>query len=142
MKELNIHIEKGIKLRKRFATETAKIASDFCDGIISFLEINFVSSKKIIEINKKFLNHDYPTDVISFDYSDENNSFDGEIFICYDIALENSKRFNVSLDNELKRLIIHGMLHLVGFDDQSPSQKRKMKKFEDEILARCKSIAL
>lgn len=140
MKELTINIEKGIKLKKKFVKEVANCAADYCEKKITFLDLNFVGIKNIIRINKEFLNHDYETDVISFDYSDENNSFDGEIFICFEIAEKNSKRFGVSIDNEVKRLIIHGMLHLIGFDDQSPSQKSKMKKMEDAILKKCSSI--
>ncbi len=107
---------------------------------INSLEINFVLSKIIHEINKKYLKHDYATDVISFNYSVESNNLDGEIFICYEIAVENAKYFKVSIDNELKRLVIHGILHLIGYDDLSKKDRVKMQNAENHMLKNIKSI--
>lgn len=101
---------------------------------IDSLEINFVASDTISKINNDYLGHNYPTDVISFNYSNESNNLDGEIFICYQIAEENSKIFKVKYDNEIKRLIIHGVLHLIGYDDITLSQKRKMQIVENQLL--------
>ena len=73
--------------------------------------------KIIHDINKSYLKHDYTTDIITFNYSNSLEQIDGEIFISIDDALSNSKKFKVTLSDELVRLVIHGILHLLGYDD-------------------------
>jgi rRNA maturation RNase YbeY len=87
----------------------------------------------MIEINKQYLNHNYDTDVIAFNYSGNNTKLDGEIFISISQAIDNAIRFNVNLDSELIRLIVHGTLHLLGYDDKKSSDKKKMKTEEDKL---------
>lgn len=131
---LNIYSDNSFKVNKNIIHKIISyIKSQYILNIDS-LEINFVTSDMIHKINNEYLGHNYPTDVISFNYSNESNNLDGEIFICYQIAKENSKRFNVKYDNEIKRLIIHGLLHLIGYDDTTLSKKRKMKKVENQLL--------
>jgi probable rRNA maturation factor len=101
---------------------------------IQSLYINFIDSEKIREINKEYLNHNYSTDVISFNYSGSNNELDGEIFISLDDAVGFAEKYKVSLNSELKRLVIHGILHLIGFDDNNKSNRSKMKKMENSLL--------
>jgi rRNA maturation RNase YbeY len=131
---LSVNLENGIKIKKKSVHSAVKIIKTELKKSISALDINFVGTETIYFINDKFLGHKYATDVISFDYSNESNSFDGEIFICVDIAKENSKRFKVTFDNELKRLLIHGFLHFSGFDDKTNSQREKMKAAENDLL--------
>lgn len=131
---LSVNLENGIKIKKNSVHSAVKIIKTELKKSISALDINFVGTETIYFINDKFLGHKYATDVISFDYSNESNSFDGEIFICVDIAKENSKRFKVTFDNELKRLLIHGLLHFSGFDDKTNSQREKMKAAENDLL--------
>jgi len=100
---------------------------------IKSLEINFVSQETIRKVNNEYLSHDYSTDIITFDYSNERNILDGEIIISLQDAKENSKKFQVTFDNELLRLIIHGILHLLGYDDITPPKRKVMKKVEDTI---------
>jgi len=134
IKGLYIHADKELSLNKKSVHDVVKNVKNVLNKKIKSLEINFVNADSIYSINKEFLGHKYFTDVISFDYSDESNSFDGEIFICYEIAEKNSKRFRVSFDDELKRLIIHGLLHFSGFDDKTSALRKKMKKVEDELM--------
>jgi rRNA maturation RNase YbeY len=101
---------------------------------LTYLEVSIVSKSTIQSVNRIHLGHNYPTDVISFNYSNESNNLDGEIFICLDIAAENAKFYNVSTDVELKRLVIHGILHLIGFRDNAKKQKSEMNKEENLIL--------
>ncbi|MFZ1288680.1 MAG: rRNA maturation RNase YbeY [Melioribacteraceae bacterium] len=101
---------------------------------INSLIINFVTEKEIILINEKYLGHNFSTDIITFNYSGENDSLDGEIFICLDDACFNAKKFNVTLENELIRLVIHGVLHLLGYDDKSTKEKKKMKIEENRLV--------
>ena len=142
MKDLSINCEKGLKVKKTSVQKLISEATNILNKRLDFLEINFVNAKTILRINNQFLGHNYVTDVISFDYSNENNSFDGEIFICSEIALENSKRYDVSFDDELKRLVIHGMLHFSGYDDKTSIMKRKMRKMENSILEKSGRIKL
>jgi rRNA maturation RNase YbeY len=100
---------------------------------IRSLEINFVSQETIQKVNNEYLSHDYSTDIITFDYSNERNILDGEIFISLKDAEENSKKYQVTFDNELLRLIIHGILHLLGYDDITLSKRKVMKKAENDI---------
>lgn len=97
------------------------------------INIIYVDETEIIEINKKYLGHNYVTDVISFDLSDERNSI-AEVYICIQQAERQAKEYNVSLENELSRLAIHGVLHILGFDDKTVQQMQKMHKLEDMFL--------
>lgn len=101
---------------------------------IDFLSISFINSKELREINKAFLKHDYETDVVTFNYSKSNNVIDGEILISYEEAKSNAKKFNVTFGKELTRLVIHGMLHLLNFDDRDTKSKLIMKKEENKLI--------
>jgi probable rRNA maturation factor len=142
LRNLFISVDKELPLSKKSVHDVVKNVKTYFDKKIKSLEINFVNSDSIYSINSEFLGHKYFTDVISFDYSDESNSFDGEIFICYEVAEKNSKRFRVSFDDELKRLIIHGLLHFSEFDDKMPTLRKKMKKVEDELMKQSVKIKL
>ncbi len=103
---------------------------------ISFLSISFINSAKLSEINKEYLNHDYETDVITFNYSKELREIDAEIIISFEEAKYNAKIFNVSYAEELCRLVIHGMLHLLNFDDKDRKRKKIMKQEEKKLINR------
>lgn len=95
-------------------------------------DLNFIitNDKNLREINVRFLEHDYNTDVITFNNSSEN-VIRGEIYISLETVKQNSVNYNVSLRNELFRIIIHGVLHLVGYDDKTEKDWRIMKGMED-----------
>jgi probable rRNA maturation factor len=95
------------------------------EGDINYI---FCDDEYILEINKQYLDHDYYTDIISFDYS-VGNELNGDIFVSIDRVKENATDFNATFDEELKRVIIHGILHYCGYKDKSE---------EDEALMRCK----
>lgn len=97
------------------------------------LNIIFTSNDYLLEINRKYLNHDYYTDVISFNDS-EGNVISGDIFVSIDQVKINSKLHNVGFINELCRVMIHGVLHLVGFDDKDAIHQASMRKQEDHAL--------
>jgi rRNA maturation RNase YbeY len=99
-------------------------------GAITYI---FCPDERILEINKKYLNHDYYTDIITFDYS-ENEILSGDIFISPETVASNAKKFHTAPENELYRVIIHGILHLCGFKDKSASDEKIMRKKEDEAL--------
>lgn len=110
---------------------------NFC---ISSLPINFISSNEITTINQKYLNHNYSTDIITFNYSGNRNNLDGEIFISYEDAKINSIKYKNSVAEEIKRLVIHGMLHLIGYDDMKARDFKKMKKLENKLLNKYKYV--
>lgn len=99
-------------------------------GDVSYI---FCSDDKILEVNKQYLKHDYFTDVITFDYS-ENDTISGDIFISLDTVESNSQKFNTSNEEELLRVIIHGILHLCGLKDKSAEDSKMMTKSENQAL--------
>ena len=100
---------------------------------ISSLSISFINSEKLRDVNKAYLNHDYETDVITFNYSKKLKEIDGEILVSFEEAKRNAKKFNVTYGKELSRLVIHGMLHLLNFDDKDQKSKKIMKQAENKL---------
>ncbi|KKQ94343.1 MAG: hypothetical protein UT66_C0003G0021 [candidate division CPR2 bacterium GW2011_GWC1_39_9] len=96
------------------------------------IELNFISREEIRELNFKYLNKDRPTDVLSFKSGDD--IVVGQIFICYDIAVEQAKNYNWTLVNEVALLTIHGTLHILGWDHEDRDDARKMIEEENKIL--------
>jgi probable rRNA maturation factor len=103
---------------------------------IESLSINFLTEEQIIPINNSYLGHNYSTDIITFNYSGENHTLDGEIFISLDDASFYANKYGVELHNEILRLIIHGFLHLLGYDDKEAKEKRKMKRVENKLVSK------
>ena len=99
-------------------------------GDISYI---FCSDEKILEINREYLDHDYYTDIITFDYT-EKNRISGDIFISIDTVKSNADEFKVSYEEELHRIIIHGILHLCGINDKGPGEREIMTQKENEAL--------
>ena len=99
-------------------------------------EINYIfcDDHYLYKINLKFLEHDTYTDIISFDNS-ERDELNGDIFISTDRVTENAKEYNVDFSEELKRVIIHGILHLCGYGDKTESEAALMRQKEDEKIA-------
>lgn len=93
----------------------------------------FCSDNRILEINKQYLTHDYFTDIITFDYS-EGSIISGDIFISVETVRSNAAEFGVSFEQELLRILIHGILHLCGQDDQTPELRAEMVNKENSAL--------
>ena len=99
-------------------------------GEISYI---FCSDEQLLEINKEFLNHDYYTDIITFDYS-EADVISGDLFISIERIKDNAKTLKTSYQEELHRVIIHGVLHLLGYKDKTEVESENMRKLEEECL--------
>jgi probable rRNA maturation factor len=93
----------------------------------------FCSDKRILEVNNQYLKHDYYTDIITFDYS-EGPVISGDIFISLETVQSNAVAFNVSMEDELRRIMIHGILHLCGQDDKTPELRLEMTRKENLAL--------
>lgn len=109
-----------------------EIATNFDRNIVN-INYLFCDDEEILRINREFLNHDYYTDIITFDYS-RKNKIAGDIYLSLDTVKSNSSVLNVSYENELLRVIVHGLLHLCGIDDKGPGEREIMEKHEDKAL--------
>ncbi len=101
------------------------------EGEIQYI---FCNDNQVHSINKSFLNHDTFTDIISFPTSEIENIISGEIYISIDRVIDNAKKLNVDFSKELSRVIIHGILHFIGYDDHSSEDKMEMRMKEDYYL--------
>ena len=107
-------------------------------GTINYI---FISQVRILEINKDFLNHNYTTDIISFDYS-KGSITTGDIYISPEIVRENSYQYNSGFNEEMKRVMIHGILHFLGFKDKRPEQVKEMRNAENMALSLVKDLLI
>ena len=94
----------------------------------------FVDDEEILRVNREYLQHDYYTDIITFDYT-EGDTISGDLFISLDTVRTNAEQFDKPYEEELHRVIIHGILHLCGINDKGPGEREIMEKNEDEALA-------
>lgn len=101
---------------------------------IESLNYVFCSDKYLLQINKQFLNHNYYTDIISFDLSEEPGKLIGEVYISVDRVKDNAKTHGASNKEELLRVIFHGALHFCGYKDKKPADAKKMRQMEDTWL--------
>ncbi len=101
---------------------------------INNLNYIFCSDEYLHKINLEYLNHDTYTDIITFDNSEVESIIEGDIFISIDRIRENSQTLNTVFDEEVKRVIVHGLLHLCGYDDHTPTDKAEMRKLESHYI--------
>ncbi len=99
----------------------------------------FCDDEKILEVNRQYLQHDYYTDIITFDYC-EGNRLSGDLFISLDTVRSNAELFGRPYDEELHRVIIHGILHLVGINDKGPGEREIMEAAENKALELLRTI--
>ena len=133
---INFETEEDIKLPNIDLKQVKKWISNVIKnhhkkvGEIGYL---FCSDEKILEVNKEYLKHDYYTDIITFDYCEEE-IISGDMFISIDTVKSNALQFSTSAEEELLRVIIHGILHLIGFDDKTDEDEKIMRKEENISL--------
>lgn len=121
------------KIEKRKITQWIKSVAEkhlYKVGDISYI---FCSDEVILRVNREYLQHDYFTDIITFDYT-EGDRISGDLFISLDTVKTNAEKFGTPYEEELHRVIIHGILHLCGIDDKGPGEREVMEKNENEAL--------
>ena len=122
------------KIHRRLTTEWVKKVAESYGRKAGEIAYIFCSDEKILEVNRQYLQHDYYTDIITFDY-DEGNKISGDLFISLDTVRTNAEQFNQPYERELNRVIIHGILHLCGINDKGPGEREIMEAAENKALA-------
>lgn len=122
------------KIGKRDTTRWIKTVAATHNRKVGEIGYMFVNDEKILEVNNEYLGHDYYTDVITFDYC-EGNILNGDIVISLDTVRSNAEKFGKTYEDELFRVIIHGVLHLCGINDKGPGEREIMEENENKALA-------
>ena len=125
------------KIRRRDTSAWIKAVAATYGRKVGDVGYMFVSDEKILEVNREYLGHDYYTDVITFDYC-EGDIVSGDVVISLDTVRSNAELFGKDYDDELHRVIIHGILHLCGINDKGPGEREIMEAAENKALAMLK----
>lgn len=121
-------------IRKRETSEWIKAVAATYQKRVGDVAYIFCSDEKILEVNRQYLEHDYYTDIITFDYT-EGNRISGDLFISLDTVRTNAEQFGQTYERELYRVIIHGILHLCGINDKGSGERELMEAAENRALA-------
>ena len=124
------------KIRRRDTSAWIKRVAASYGRTVGEVGYLFCDDEKILEVNREYLGHDYYTDIITFDY-DEGTEINGDIVISLDTVRSNAEKYGKTYDEELRRVIIHGILHLCGINDKGPGEREQMEAAEDKALAMC-----
>ena len=122
------------KIKKRETTAWIKAVAASYGRKVGEIGYMFVNDEKILEVNNEYLGHDYYTDIITFDY-DEGDVLNGDLVISLDTVRTNAEKFGKDYNEELHRVIIHGILHLCGINDKAPGEREIMEAAENKALA-------
>ena len=118
---------------KRLNNSWLKLVAESEIKKLGDVNIIFCSDNYILDVNVKYLGHDYFTDIITFDYC-ENNILSGDLFISIDTVRDNADFYKTEFKDELNRVIVHGLLHLIGYDDHTPEEQKIMREKENYYL--------
>ena len=129
------------KIRKRDTSAWIKQVAASYGRKVGEVGYMFVDDEKILEVNNEYLGHDYYTDIITFDY-DEDDIINGDLVISLDTVKSNAELFGKTYEEELFRVIIHGILHLCGINDKGPGEREIMEAAENKALEMAKSVNL
>ena len=122
------------KIRRRDTSTWIKQVAAAHGKTVGDVAYIFCDDEKILDVNRQYLQHDYYTDIITFDYT-EGDIISGDIFISLDTVRTNAQKFHTDYKQELRRVIIHGILHLCGINDKGPGEREQMEAAEDRALA-------
>jgi probable rRNA maturation factor len=126
-----------IDFKLQFPVKTTKWIKTIAEAegyTLGDLNYIFCSDDYLLEINKEYLDHDYYTDIITFDNSEEEGKVEGDIYVSVDRVKENAVTFDADFETEMRRVLIHGLLHLMDYTDTSEALKLQMRSKEDECL--------
>ncbi|MGZ5222535.1 MAG: rRNA maturation RNase YbeY [Bacteroidia bacterium] len=110
-----------------------RIFSDY-HKTLNYLHVVFLDDEQLLQINKEFLEHDYYTDIITFNYADEADVIEAELYISVTRVADNAQTLGVTFDQELNRVVIHGVLHLCGYEDNTIELKNEMQLAENKYI--------
>ena len=131
---INLGVKIPSFISKKSLKEYLKSLASTEDKQLKDLSVVFTDDDYLLEVNKQYLNHDYYTDVITFDYSVDNH-VSGDIMISLPRVKENAESLKVSYEEELYRVVFHGLLHLCGYKDKTPSDEQLMRSKENKYLS-------
>ena len=127
----------------------SKNLKTYCKEVLNYkgyksysVSLIFINEEELKEMKNTYFQQNLYTDVIAFNLNNENEDLEGELYLSIEIIGHNAKLYNVSLDDEIKRVVAHGILHLIGYDDDNDSSKRQMTKNEDSCIKLFKDISL
>lgn len=127
--DVEVKIQQKLKIKNWLKSVIQ--SEGFALGDVNYV---FCSDEYLLKINVDYLDHDYLTDIITFDNSEEEESIDGDIFISIDRVKDNARTFEVSFEHELKRVLVHGILHLCGYLDKTDEEEVLMRSKENHYL--------
>lgn len=137
------HTEEGVSFlpkterlpKKRLKDWLQVVANQHGAKKIKQLNLVFMTDDQLLEVNRQYLDHDYYTDIITFDHSDQPSKIiEGDLYISLDRVKENAGHHGVSVSEECYRVMVHGLLHLLGFEDKNPEAAAIMRQKEEEML--------
>ena len=128
-------IKKNLKL---FCKEILHY-KDYSSYMISLI---FIGEEELKKLKRKFFKQDFYTDVIAFNLNSKEEDLDGEIYLSFNIIKDNTKLYSTDLENEMKRVVVHGILHLMGYEDDTKSEKEEMTKLENLFIKLFNDIQL
>ena len=127
-------------IRRRLTSQWVKQVAQSYGRKVGEVAYVFVDDEEILRVNRQYLQHDYYTDIITFDYC-EGDTISGDLFISLDTVRSNAAELGVPYDQELRRVIIHGILHLCGINDKGPGEREIMEAAENKALEAWKKIS-
>lgn len=133
---INFHVEDvDFKLQQKLKLKNwLKSVLETEGFVLGDINYVFCSDEYLLKINVEYLDHDYLTDIITFDNSEDEELIEGDIFISIDRVVDNAKTFNVSTEHELRRVLVHGILHLCGYLDKTDEEEKLMREKENHYL--------
>jgi|TARA_B100001063_G_C16522258_1_gene432237 rRNA maturation RNase YbeY len=109
-------------------------------AVLSFVNCVFCSDEYLLKINKKHLEHNFLTDIITFDFSEKKNQIEGDLYISVDRVKDNAKKYKDTFLDETTRVVLHGLLHLIGYNDKTEKEKKRMRVLENKYVSLYKKL--
>jgi len=109
-------------------------------AVLSFVNCVFCSDEYLLKINKKHLKHNFLTDIITFDFSEKKNQIEGDLYISVDRVKDNAKKYKDTFLDEITRVVLHGLLHLIGYNDKTEKEKKRMRVLENKYVSLYKKL--